>query len=42
MTREHHTYTNLYKIVQDIHHTILETRFDIQDITIIENDKNSL
>jgi hypothetical protein len=25
-----------------MHYTILETQFDIQDITIVENDQNSL
>jgi hypothetical protein len=38
-------YTNfisLYKIAQDVHHTILESQYDIQDVTIVENDHNSL
>ncbi len=34
--------TWLFKIAQDIHHTILETRFDIQNITIVEDDRNLL
>jgi hypothetical protein len=25
-----------------VHHTILEAQFDIQDITVVENDQNSL
>jgi hypothetical protein len=44
MNRKHYIYilTFLYKIAQEIHHTILETRYDIQNITIVDNDENSL
>ncbi len=34
--------TSEFRIAQNIHHTILKTRYDIQNDTIVENDHNSL
>ncbi len=35
-------FISLYKIAQNVYHTVLETQYDIQNVTIVENDYNSL
>jgi hypothetical protein len=44
MNRKHYIYilTCFFRIAQKVHHTILKTRYDIQNVTIVENDENFL